>query len=92
MKPEETQQLSLAGNLENALPHQLLLAPFLVLTAQNSSAHRLVSFIICAHTDAFLNHKVDQMILIDYDGQRRRRLGTINHGLVWFGFMAYQTL
>ena len=22
--------------------------------------------------DAFLNHKVDQMVLIDYDGQRRK--------------------
>ena len=68
VKPEETQQLSCAGNLEKALP---LLPPFLVLTAQDSSAHRLVSLAICALTDAFFNQKVDQMVLINYDGQRR---------------------
>ena len=39
-------------------------------TVQDSSSRRLV---ICALTDAFLNHKVDQMVFIDYDGQRKRR-------------------
>ena len=72
-KPEEKQQLSCVGNLEKALPHQPLPPPFLVLTAQDSSMHRLVSLAICTLTDAFLNHKVDQMVLIDYDRQRRRR-------------------
>ena len=71
MKPEETQQLSCAGNLEKALLHQPLQPSFFVLTAQDSSMHRLVSFAICKFTDAFLNHKVDQMVLINYDGQRR---------------------
>ena len=69
MKPEETQQLSCAGNLEKTLP---LPPPFLVLTDQDSSAYRLDSLVICAFMDALLNHKVDHMVLIDYDGQRRK--------------------
>ena len=73
VKPEETQQLSCAGKLEKALPHQSLPPPFLVLTVQDSSAHRLVSLAICAFTDAVLNHKVQQMALIDYDWQRTKR-------------------
>ena len=72
VKSEETQQRSCAGNLEKALLHELLLSPFLVLTAQDSSVHKLVSLAICALTDAFLSHTVDQMIFINYDGQRRR--------------------
>ena len=70
VKPEEMQQMSCAGNLEKALPHQPMTTPFLVLMAQDSSVHKLVSLAICALTDAFLNHKVNQMVLIDYDGQR----------------------
>ena len=45
----------LRRKLRKALPHQPLLSLFLVLSAQDSSAHRLV----CALTDVFLNHKVD---------------------------------
>ena len=71
LKPEETQQLNCTGNLEKALPYQPLPPSILVLTAQDSSAHRLVSLAICALSDPILNHKVDQMVLIDYDGQRR---------------------
>ena len=71
VKPEETQQLNCAEKLEKALPHQPLPPPFLVLTAQDSSAHRLVSLAICALTDAVLYRKVDQMALIDHDWQRR---------------------
>ena len=52
------------SNLEKTLQHQPLPPPFLVFTAQDSSAHRLVSLAIYALTDAFLNHKVDQMVLI----------------------------
>ena len=66
LKQEETQQLSCTGNLEPLPP------PFLVLTAQDSSAHRLVTLPICALTDVLLNHKVDRIVIIDYDGQRRR--------------------
>ena len=66
VKLEETQQLSCTGHLEKALP-----LPFLVLTAQYSLKHRSVSLAICTLTDAFLNHKVDQMVLINYDGQIR---------------------
>ena len=66
VKPEETQQLSYVGNLEKPLP-----PPFLVLTAQDFCTQIVVSLAICTLTDAFLNHKVDQMVLIDYDGQRR---------------------
>ena len=73
VKPEEMQQLSCIENLEKALPHQPLLPPFLVFTAQDPSVHRLVSLATCALTDTFLNHKVDQMVLINYNGQRRRR-------------------
>ena len=65
MKQEET-QLNCTRNLEKSLPHQPLLPPFLVLTAQDSSMHRLVSLAICV-----LTPKVDQMVLIDYDGPRR---------------------
>ena len=70
---EEMQQLSCAGNFEKALPHQPLPhqplpPPFLVLTDQDSSAHWLISLAICALTDPVLNHKVDQMVLIVYDG------------------------
>ena len=72
MKPEETRQLSSAGNLEKALPHQPLLPPFLVVSVQDSSTHRLVSLAKCALMDAFLSHKVNQMVLIDCDGQRIR--------------------
>ena len=71
VKPEETQQLSCAGNLEKALLYQPLPPPYLVLTAQDYSAHRLVSLVICALTDLLLNHKVDQIFLINYDGLRR---------------------
>ena len=71
VKPEETQQLSCAGSLEKALPHQPLPPPFLVLTAQDLSVQRLVLLVICALTNAFFNHKVDQIVLIDYDRQRR---------------------
>ena len=66
-------ELSCAGNVEKALPHQPLLPPFLVLSAQDSSAYRLVSLAICTLTDAFLNHKVDRMVLIDYDGQKKKK-------------------
>ena len=72
MKPEETQQESCAGNLEKALRHQPRLLPFFILTAQDSSVDRLGSLAICALRDPILNHKVDQMVLISYDGQRRR--------------------
>ena len=71
VKTEETQQLSCAENLEKTLPHQSLLPTFLVLTAQDSLVYRLISLAICAFTNTFLNHKVDQIVLIDYDGQRR---------------------
>ena len=74
VKPEETQQLSCTGNLEKALPHQILVLSFLVLTARDSSMHRLISLAIRALTGAFFNHKVDQMILTNYDGQRRRNI------------------
>ena len=69
IKPEETQKLSSKENLEKA--HQPLPPSFLALTAQDSSAHRLLSLAIYALTDASLNHKIDQMVRIDYDGQRR---------------------
>ena len=59
VKPEETQQLSCAGNIEKALSHQPLLSPFHVLTAQ-----------IGLISNAFLKRKVYQMVLIDYIGQR----------------------
>ena len=42
-------------------------------TDQISSAHRLVSLDICALTDSVLNNKVDQMVLIDYDGQKKKK-------------------
>ena len=71
VKPEKTKQLNCAGNLEKAMPHQPLAPPFFALTAQDSSVHRLVSLAICILIDAFLHHNVDQMVLIDYDGQRR---------------------
>ena len=74
VKPEETQRLSCVGNLEKALPHQPLPPPFLVLTAQHSSTHRLIPLTTCALTDVFFIHNVNQMVLIDYDGQRRRNL------------------
>ena len=74
VKLEEMQQPSCTGNLEKALPHQPLLPPFLDFTAQDSSVHRLVSLAICALKDAFLNRKVDQRVLIDYDGQSRRSI------------------
>ena len=70
VKPEETQQLSCAGNLEKVLLNQPLPSPCLVLTVQDSFAHKLVSLAICTLTDAFLNCKVYQMVLIDYNGQR----------------------
>ena len=66
VKPEEVQQL-----ICERLPRQPLSLPFLVLTTQDSSAHRLVSLDLCTLTVASLNRKVDQMILIDYDWQRR---------------------
>ena len=72
VKPEEMHQLSCAGNLEKALLHLTLPPPFLVFTAQDSSAHRLVSFAIYTLTDVFLNQNGDNMVLIDYDWQRRR--------------------
>ena len=72
MKQEEMQQLSCTGNLEKALPHQPLLPPFLNLTAEDTYAHRLISLAICTLTDPVLNHMVNQMVLIDYYGQRRR--------------------
>ena len=59
VKQEETQQLSYAGNLEKALPYQPLPPPFLVLTIQDSLAHRLISLAICALMDPILNQKVD---------------------------------
>ncbi len=71
MKQEGRQQLSYTGMLEKALTHQPLPPPFLVLTTQDSSMHGLVSLAIGALTDAFLIHKADQMVLIDYEGQRR---------------------
>ena len=74
MKPEKMLQLICAGDFEKAQPHQPLAPRFLVLTVQDSSAHRLVSLSTCALTEAFLNHKVDQFVLIDYDGWRRRHL------------------
>ena len=77
MKQEETQQLSCTGNLKKALPHQPLPPPFIRLIAKDSSAHRLVSFAIGSLTDAFLNHKVDQMVLIDYEGERRKKENNI---------------
>ena len=55
--------------IRKALPHQPLLTPFLVLTAQNSSMHRLVALTICAFMDPILN----QMVLIDFNGQRSKR-------------------
>ena len=72
VKPKETQQLSCAGILEKVLPHQPLPPTFLVLTAQDTSVHRLVSLAFSAFTYTFLNYKVYQMVLINYDGQRRR--------------------
>ena len=59
VKPEEIQRLNCTGNLEKALPHQPLLPPFFVLTAQDSFAYRLVSLAICVFTDPVLNRKVD---------------------------------
>ena len=50
--------------LRKALPHQPLPPPFLVLTAKDSSSHRLVSLVITTFTDTFLDHKIDQMVLI----------------------------
>ena len=76
VKPEETQQVNCTGNLEKALP-----LPLFIFTAQDSSAHRLVSLAICALRHAFPNHKVDQMVLVDYDGQKRRRI--CPHTLKW---------
>ena len=67
------QQLSCVGNLEKALPNQPLPPLFLVLTAQDSSMHRLVSLALSTLMDAFLKYKVDQMVLIDYD--RRKKNG-----------------
>ena len=81
VKPKEMQQLSCAGNLEKALPHQPLPPSFLILTAEDSPAHRLVSLAICELRDAFLNHKVDLMVLIHYHGQRRR--------MVWLGLVLW---
>ena len=77
VKSEETQQLSYAGNLEKAQLHQPLPLPSLVPTVKDSSTHRLVSLAICAFTDAIPNHKVDQMVFIDYDGQRREKEMTL---------------
>ena len=54
-------KLSCAGNLEKALPHQPLPPPFLVLTVQDSSTHRLGSLAICSLTDTFLNYKVHRL-------------------------------
>ena len=65
--PNCLEYLSCAGNLEKALPHESLPPPFLVLTAQDSFVHRLISLAICTLTDSFLNHKVDQMVVIDYN-------------------------
>ena len=79
MKPEETQQLSCTGNLEKALPHQPLPPPSHVLTAQDSPMHRLVSLAICILTDVFLNYKVDQVILIDYNGHIHSHTHTHTH-------------
>ena len=63
------------GITPNCLEYLAPLAPpFLVMTTQDSSAHILVSLAICARKDAFFNHKVDQMILIDYDVQRRKNI------------------
>ena len=70
VKQEGMQQLSCAGNLEKALPYQPLLPPFLVLTAQDFRAQ----IGLCSFMDPVLHHKVDQMVLLDYDGQRRRKL------------------
>ena len=73
MKKEGTQQLSCTGNLEKALPHQPLPPPFLVPTVQGSSTHTQIGLISHLHTqDPVLNHKVDLMVLIDYDGQREK--------------------
>ena len=58
MKPEETQQLNSAGSLEKTPPHQPVPPPFLVLTVQDFSSHRLVSLAICALTDPVLNHSL----------------------------------
>ena len=71
MKQKETQRLRCARNLEKALPHQPLPPPFHILTAQYSSAHRLVSLVLSALTDPVLNHKVNQMVLIDYEWTKR---------------------
>ena len=81
MKLEEMLQLWCVGNLEKALPHQPLLPPFLVLTAQESSVYRLVSLAICALTDTFLNDKVDQMVLIDYE-KKNVSLSLSSNGLL----------
>ena len=62
VKPEETQQLSCTGNLEKALPHQ-----FLVLTAQDSSAHRLVSLAICAKIPSLIIRLIRWSSLITMD-------------------------
>ena len=73
LKQEGTQQLSYAGNLEKALPHQPLPPPFLVLNAQDSSVHWLVSLTMCTLTDPVLNPKVDQRVVINNDEQRRKK-------------------
>ena len=60
MKQEGMQQLSCARNLEKALLHQPLVPPFLVFTAQDTSAHRVASLAICALMDPVLSHNVDR--------------------------------
>ena len=56
VKSEGKQQLSNAGH--KALPHQPLPPPFLVLTVQDSSTHKLASLAICVLKDTVLNHRL----------------------------------
>ena len=58
VKQQGTKQLSNAGKLEKTLPHQPLSSLFLVLSIQDSSAHRLASLSICARTDPVINHRL----------------------------------
>ena len=82
-----TQQMNCTGNLEKAQPHQ---PPFLVLTVQDSSELRLVSWAICALSDPDLNHKVDQMVVIDYDGQKMKiRQSQVSSDYLLFFFLVW---
>ena len=71
VKPDEMQQLSCAGNFRKVTAMSATATTILLPTSRRLFRVK-ISLISHLHTtDAFLNHKVDQMVLIYYDEQRR---------------------